>query len=751
MDGSLWVATVVALMVAAPASAATLTVNTTSDTNTPDDGICSLREAIAAADAAPSGSDCGSTDASGNTIMLPASSAPYALTIATAGSDDNTTGDLDATSPVPLTIQGAGAGRTTVDASGLHDRILHVLAGASVTIADLTLSGGHAVDGTPGVGADTVAPGHNNPSTAGGDGANGGAILNNGTLRLSDLLVTGDHAGDGGAGGSASGSPKAASNGGRGGAGGAVFNSGALDVEQVTFSDNRSGDGGTGGSGVGGGATEPGADGGCCGDGGAIDSISGSVTISGSLFTGNHAGAGGSGGAGGDAVFVHGSASSGGQGQGGSSGGAIASSGGAVAVSNTTFTVNDAGPGGNGGSPSDSANQPQSNANGGGAGNGSAGGAIWISAGSLTLDSATISANQPGQPGTPGVATGNGTDGAAGAPAFAGGVDVTGTATASFANVLLNLNLDGNCHGTITDSATNLSFGDGSCPNTFRGDNPLLGPLADNGGPTQTMALGAGSKAINAGTSCPPTDQRGVLRNDMQCDIGAYEVTAPVATAGPADGITSNSATLHGGATANAGSASAHFEIGTTTAYGTSTPDQTIAGVTPLTLSAVTVTGLTPSTAYHYRVVATSPDGTSDSADATFTTAATGPSTPAAPVLSAVKVSHATFSRHRHGHATITYSDSEVARTTIVVSRILPGARRHGRCVKRPPHSHAARCTRLATRGSFTHADKGGRNALSFNGELRHRTLPAGTYALQLTPRASGLTGRTVTVRITIR
>ncbi len=55
--------------------------------------------------------------------------------------------------------------------------------------------------------------------------------------------------------------------------------------------------------------------------------------------------------------------------------------------------------------------------------------------------------------------------------------------------------------------------------------DPKLGPLQDNGGFTETMALGAGSPAINAGTNtgCPATDQRGVSRLGGQCDIGAYE------------------------------------------------------------------------------------------------------------------------------------------------------------------------------------------------------------------------------------
>jgi hypothetical protein len=57
-------------------------------------------------------------------------------------------------------------------------------------------------------------------------------------------------------------------------------------------------------------------------------------------------------------------------------------------------------------------------------------------------------------------------------------------------------------------------------------NDPLLGILANNGGVTQTMALGVGSPAINAGNNgtCATTDQRGVTRpQGSACDMGAYE------------------------------------------------------------------------------------------------------------------------------------------------------------------------------------------------------------------------------------
>jgi hypothetical protein len=83
--------------------------------------------------------------------------------------------------------------------------------------------------------------------------------------------------------------------------------------------------------------------------------------------------------------------------------------------------------------------------------------------------------------------------------------------------------------------------GDTSCgsdPQHFSTADPKLGPLADNGGPTQTMALLPGSPAIdtadNAICAAAPVnnlDQRGQTRptdgnNDSvaACDIGAYEL-----------------------------------------------------------------------------------------------------------------------------------------------------------------------------------------------------------------------------------
>jgi len=81
----------------------------------------------------------------------------------------------------------------------------------------------------------------------------------------------------------------------------------------------------------------------------------------------------------------------------------------------------------------------------------------------------------------------------------------------------------------VTDGGTNLQF-NGTCAATFTNGDPKLSALADNGGPTWTMALQAGSLAIDSGTTgtCLATDQRGVTRPvhggiSLSCDKGAYE------------------------------------------------------------------------------------------------------------------------------------------------------------------------------------------------------------------------------------
>ncbi|HEU5318335.1 MAG TPA: choice-of-anchor Q domain-containing protein [Chloroflexota bacterium] len=92
-----------------------------------------------------------------------------------------------------------------------------------------------------------------------------------------------------------------------------------------------------------------------------------------------------------------------------------------------------------------------------------------------------------------------------------------------------------NCSSTSFQSLGNNLSSDSSCALSGTGDlnstDPRLGPLGHYGGLTSTHALLSGSPAIDAGSGCPATDQRGTSRpQGSACDIGAYEV---VPGAGP--------------------------------------------------------------------------------------------------------------------------------------------------------------------------------------------------------------------------
>ena len=94
-----------------------------------------------------------------------------------------------------------------------------------------------------------------------------------------------------------------------------------------------------------------------------------------------------------------------------------------------------------------------------------------------------------------------------------------------------------NFGGTVTSLGYNLSdnaTGPDDGTTDLLNTDPLLGPLQDNGGPTFTHALLAGSPAIDAGDPVSPvnTDQRGSARPvNGRIDIGAVELAAPVAVA----------------------------------------------------------------------------------------------------------------------------------------------------------------------------------------------------------------------------
>ena len=145
------------------------------------------------------------------------------------------------------------------------------------------------------------------------------------------------------------------------------------------------------------------------------------------------------------------------------------------------------------------------------------GGAAFLTDGTISISNSTIAGNN-----APG-----GTAGGLMVATFGAPVNVTIQDNIIADNGTYNCQIEGGSAAVLTSLGGNVST-DGSC--AAIGSDQIVSPggagvdvLADNGGPTLTHALLAGSPAIDAAVgTCPATDQRGVAR-DAACDVGAFE------------------------------------------------------------------------------------------------------------------------------------------------------------------------------------------------------------------------------------
>lgn len=517
-----------------------LGVVTPSATPGVDFDASTLRAAVIAANASVGVAD---------TILLPAGT--YKLTLTGTNEDAAATGDLDITDN--LTITGAGAASTAVDGN-LTDRVFEIFGGTTVSMSGLTVQNGRAQPG------DTKR-------NSGTDDALGGGILSFGSLTLDSCVVTGNQAngaddtpnagnGQGGGiytdgpnltlrntivsnnqanGGAVTTAPGNFGSGGSGLGGGIFINSGSLDISGSVLSNNLA----QGGDGTG----DYGGFGGD-GDGGALatsddfQTVVGPVTIQTTTLSNNEA-RGGSGAAG---TFSGGFNGTG-------QGGGINSASPDLIVNNTTINGNSADDGGglwNIGSDTitnTTFNGNQARNNGGGI--------FETVPDPTTLNNVTITAN---------IADADGDGGGDGGGVFNqfGSVQVQSTIIAgNFDNSPAGGTIDPDISGDFVSQGHNL-IGDATGGNGFTDGvlfdqvgsatatiNPLLGPLADNGGPTQTDALLPGSPAINQGANPLnlANDQRGpgfARTVGPATDVGAFEFQGtPDLAITKVDGLTS--------------------------------------------------------------------------------------------------------------------------------------------------------------------------------------------------------------------
>ena len=553
---------------AASARAATVTV-----VNTADSGPGSLRDAVSDAN-------------SGDTIDFDGLSGQIDLTTGAIAIDKS------------VTIEGPGAAQLTINAG--HASQIFTTTSGDLLISDLTLANGvssrngGAID-YAGVDSLTVSGCVFIDNRAGGDGESadysgfgqGGAIRYEGeaSLVIDDSRFEGNSAGGSGAEGLGSGA----------GSGGAIYI--APRTQSTSISDSEF---------IGNSAGGPGDDGfnSGHGSGGAINHTSGgTMTVSRSIFRANTVGGpgsvGGNGGAG--------------------SGGAIENSSGTLTVLDSTFDANTVGGAGGEGS---------------GSGDGLAG-AIYTGFRTLTVTGSTFSDNATGGPGDPldkggagrgGAIYASGADlfitnstlvgnraGGSGTEGSGGAMQVSFTSSVVLSSVTISGNFVGDVDGSgagidasllpsattmpVTARATIIS-GNTGAPNCYKpvvsssyslegtdssatscgldlpSANPLLEPLANNEGPTETEALPASSPAVDAVpvAKCPTNvDQRGKPRPDNGkefCDVGAYELQDPPVPSA----ITSVAATT--------------FQVGkkgsfTVSATGLPVPDLSVAGALP--------------------------------------------------------------------------------------------------------------------------------------------------------------------------
>lgn len=411
-------------------------------------------------------------------------------------------------------------------------------------LASLTSTGNVSISGSTFTNDSATGGNGGNFNNGAGSNAKGGAIyFEGGTLNVDGSRIDNSAANGGNGGSVATGSQ---ANGGFGGfaqGGGVWVGAGTVTINNTTF-ENAVANGGDSGHGDNG--SEPAGDAG----GGALYSL-GTTTVTNSTFDLNSATGGRSGDTFGPSCFAaHESLNAG-----AARGGAILADGGSLMVDTATFNQNSAhgGNGGDGG-PTNTATCAQSQHGDGGL---AYGGAITNNnAATLNIKHSTISGNSA-QAGNSGVNQGGATLPPRPAAEGTGGGIRVGPGSVTLENTIIagNTAANGvganpgaftpgpNVDGAVTSNGHNL-LGVATEATGFSGTgdqtgaNPLLAALANNGGPTQTMALTPGSPAIDAGVAAgATTDQRGMPRTFDDAgvpngvgsdgtDIGAFE--APV-------------------------------------------------------------------------------------------------------------------------------------------------------------------------------------------------------------------------------
>ncbi len=398
----------------------------------------------------------------------------------------------------------------------------------------------------------------------------------------------------------------------------------------------------------------------------------------------------------------------------------------------------------------------------GGAGGGTAaGGGVELQAGNAELANDTVASN--------GASAGSGGSATGGNVLVATGSMITLTLadTIIAGGTLVGGSSKSNCSmpaAQVVDQGHNL---ESTMPSQCRlgagdviGADPMLGALAANGGPTQTMALSPGSPAIGAGGACVDataagsplllTDQRGMPRT-APCDIGAFQVQKPANTAAP---------TITG--TAAAGQALACSQ-------GSWSGDGTLTFTYQWQRDGVSIPGATDGSytvrsddaghALSCAVTATSPYASATAGSAAVSIpppSLPNSSPPPSPSVSRPKpsITHVSESHKRWRRSsktariarakkvkrspvgtTFKFTLNTAATVTLDITHKVEGRRSAGKCVTPSRRNrHKPKCQHTVTAGTLTFAKTAaGAHRITFAGRLsKHKTLGLGSYSVTI-------------------
>ena len=243
------------------------------------------------------------------------------------------------------------------------------------------------------------------------------------------------------------------------------------------------------------------------------------------------------------------------------------------------------------------------------------------------------------------------------------GYSTSGSAVPNFPSIAYSGRLASDPPNTLPQTETQLVAGGGSQTNNCGGST------CDRWGDYTAMSVDPTDDCTFWYTNQYYSNQTNGTSGNWQTRIGSFKFPGctaappPTVTTGAASAVTPSAATLNGTVSSNGATTTVTFQYGLTTSYGsTATAAQSPlgAGASGVAVSAA-IAGLICNTTYHFRAVGTNGAGTTNGADASFTTSACSSNADLASLVLSVGTLSPAFAS-----GTTTYSANVVSNSNIV-------------------------------------------------------------------------------------